>query len=168
MRAGQTINVRFLASSMKAKDIKTQPKPVPSNRQFSQARHGGGLCEFSLSYDNGKSFHKIGQYSKTCPDAYYTWPVKIPTNVPSCTIKNKCLFVWSWTAHILPQYYHNCADIQMAGVKSGKLPKTGIKIVDFKPYPMKKTAPGDGINHKSAGGPSKSEISANLKGVFWK
>lgn len=169
MKAGETIDVRFFASSMKAADIKTQPKPVPANRQFSQARHGGGLCEFSLSYDGGKTFHKIGQYSKTCPDAYYYWPVKIPHNVPSCKTKGKCLFVWSWTANILPQYYHNCADINLTGVSSGaKLPKTGIQIVDFKPYPMNKVAPGDGINHKSAGGPSKSEISANLNGAFWK
>lgn len=49
-----------------------------------QARHGGGTCEFSLSYDGGKSFHVIATYTKTCPDAGYEWPVKIPKNAPSC------------------------------------------------------------------------------------
>ncbi|KAF9174149.1 hypothetical protein BGX21_007619 [Mortierella sp. AD011] len=166
LKAGQTINVRFLASTMKAKDIKTQPKPTSSSKQFSQARHGGGTCEFSLSYDGGKTFNRIGRYTKTCPDAYYTWPVKIPSNVPSCTTKNKCLFVWSWTANILPQYYHNCADISLTGAKNGKKPKTGIEIVDFSGHKKNVKAPGDGINHKSAGGPSKSEINNNLKGKY--
>lgn len=42
------------------------------------------MCEFSLSYDGGKNFHVIATYSKTCPDAAYKWPVRIPDNVPSC------------------------------------------------------------------------------------
>lgn len=46
MRAGQTVNVRFYASGMKAKDIRSQPKPTSPNRQFSQARHGGGMVSF--------------------------------------------------------------------------------------------------------------------------
>lgn len=46
MRAGQTINVRFYASGMKANDIRSQPKPTSPNRQFSQARHGGGMVSF--------------------------------------------------------------------------------------------------------------------------
>ncbi|KAF9367477.1 hypothetical protein CPC16_006459, partial [Podila verticillata] len=102
MKAGQVIPVRFYASGMKSKDIAKQPKITSANRQFAQARHGGGTCEFSLSYDGGKSFRLIGRYTKSCPDAYYEWPVRIPKNVPSCTTKNKCLFVWSWTAHVLP------------------------------------------------------------------
>lgn len=166
--AGQRVDVRFYASSMNANQIKTQPKPTSANRQFSQARHGGGLCEFSLSYDNGKTFHKIGQYTRTCPDAYYVWPVRIPANVPNCTTKNQCLFVWSWTANILPQYYHNCADITLTGSKGNVLPKSSIQIVDFPGRKTGVTAPGDGINHKSAGGPNKSEITANLNGAYAK
>ncbi|KAF9359517.1 hypothetical protein BGX26_012150 [Mortierella sp. AD094] len=166
MKAGQVINVRFLASSMKAKDIKTQPKPTSKNRQFSQARHGGGTCEFSLSYDGGKTFRRIGRYTKSCPDAYYQWPVKIPKNVPSCTKKGNCLFVWSWTANILAQYYHNCADIHLTGVKKGKLPPNGITIVDFKGHKTGVTAPGDGVKHNSGPGPNKKEINDNMNGRY--
>ncbi|KAG0212192.1 hypothetical protein BGX28_006738 [Mortierella sp. GBA30] len=166
MKAGQVVNVRFLASSMKAKDIKTQPKPTSSSKQFSQARHGGGTCEFSLSYDGGKTFRLIGRYTRTCPDAYYQWPVRIPKNVPSCTGKNKCLFVWSWTANILAQYYHNCADIQLTGVKNGKLPNKSISIVDFKGHKMGVKAAGDGNKHKSGGGPSKKQINDNMNGRY--
>ncbi|KAF9917336.1 hypothetical protein BX616_001323 [Lobosporangium transversale] len=166
MKAGQVIPVRFLASSMKAKDIKSQPKLTSPNRQFSQARHGGGTCEFSLSYDGGKTYRLIGRYTRSCPDAYYEWPVRIPKNVPSCTKKNQCLFVWSWTANILAQYYHNCADIYLTGVKGGKLPKEGISIVDFKPYKMRVTAPGDGSKHKAGPGPTKKQINDNMNGRY--
>ncbi|KAF9432600.1 hypothetical protein BGZ76_010582 [Entomortierella beljakovae] len=165
--AGQTVNVRFYASGMKDKDIKTQPKLTKSTRQFAQARHGGGLCEFSLSYDGGKSYHLIGSYSRTCPDAYYQWPVKIPANIPSCTTKNKCLFVWTWTANTLPQYYQNCADIRLTGGNGkAKLNKKGIQIHDFAPYKQGVVAPGDGTKHNAGPGPIKAQIKANLIGQF--
>ncbi|KAG0026853.1 hypothetical protein BGZ81_006057 [Podila clonocystis] len=166
MKAGQVIPVRFYASGMKSKDIATQPKLVSPSRQFSQARHGGGTCEFSLSYDGGKTFRLIGRYTRSCPDAYYKWPVRIPKNVPSCNTKNKCLFVWSWTANVLPQYYQNCADIRLTGVKGGKLPPKGIAIVDFKGRKMGVTAPGDGSKHKAGPGPSKKEINNNMNGRY--
>ncbi|KAF9919827.1 hypothetical protein FBU30_010484 [Linnemannia zychae] len=165
MHAGQTVNVRFLASGMSASQISKQPKPT-SSKQFYQARHGGGTCEFSLSYDNGKTFHLIGRYTRTCPDAYYQWPVKIPDNVPSCTQKDRCLFVWTWTANILPQWYMNCADIRLTGVKNGRLPSKSIQIVDFKPRRMGVTAPGDGLNHRSSKGPSRTEIENNMNGKY--
>ncbi|KAF9432426.1 hypothetical protein BGZ76_010829 [Entomortierella beljakovae] len=177
MKAGQVINVRFLASSMKSKDIKTQPKITSQSRQFKQARHGGGRCEFSLSYDGGKTFRLIAVYTRTCPDAYYQWPVRIPKNVPSCNVKGKCLFSWSWVANILPQYYHNCADINLVGVKGGKMPKLrpapknmggnkGIIIVDFKGYKTGVTAPGDGVKHYAGKGPSKKQIIDNMNWRF--
>ncbi|KAF9088028.1 hypothetical protein BGX27_002809 [Mortierella sp. AM989] len=166
MKAGEVINVRFYSSSMKSADLKKQPRPTSPKRQFSQARHGGGQCEFSLSYDGGKTFGLIGRYTRTCPDAYYQWPVKIPKNVPSCTTKNKCLFVWSWTANILPQWYMNCADIRLSGVANGKRPKGDIQIVDFKGRKTGVKAPGDGNSHRSSTGPSKKEIENNMKGIY--
>ncbi|KAF9381216.1 hypothetical protein CPB97_007895 [Podila verticillata] len=166
LRAGQTVNVRFFASGMKSADLNKQPKPVPANRQFSQARHGGGMCEFSLSYDNGKTFHLIGRYTRTCPDAYYEWPVKIPANVPSCNKKDQCLFVWSWTANQLPQYYHNCADVTIDGVKNGKLPSKSIQIVDFPGRRTGVTENGDGTKHKASTGPSRKEIDNNMRGIY--
>ncbi|KAK3846011.1 MAG: hypothetical protein J3R72DRAFT_10098 [Linnemannia gamsii] len=50
MKAGQTVNVRFYASGMKSNDIRTQPKPTSANRQFSQARHGGGMVSFFFHF----------------------------------------------------------------------------------------------------------------------
>ncbi|KAG0301678.1 hypothetical protein BGZ98_008136 [Dissophora globulifera] len=156
---------------MSAAQRKTQPK-VNKGKEFSQARHGGGTCEFSLSYDGGKTFGLIGKYTKTCPDAYYTWPVKIPKNVASCTSskkyngkKNQCLFVWSWTANILPQYYQNCADVNIAGSGSKK-PKGKIQVVDFKGHKTGVTEKGDGDKHSHGPGPQKSEITYNMKHNF--
>ncbi|KAG0008495.1 hypothetical protein BGZ80_003371, partial [Entomortierella chlamydospora] len=161
LKAGQVVAVRFAASSMSEAEMRTQPKPNGSKRRFPQARHGGGTCEFSLPYDEGKTFHLIGRYTRSCPDAYYEWPVKIPSNVPSCTKKTRCLFVWSWTASILPQYYHNCADVSIEGVKNGKLPSKSIKIVDFAGHQQGITAPGDDADDLGKG-PSRDEINANL------
>ncbi|KAG0317470.1 hypothetical protein BGZ99_006284 [Dissophora globulifera] len=169
LKAGQVVPVRFAASSMSASDMKTQPRPTSRRHRFSQARHGGGTCEFSLSYDGGKTFHLIGRYTKSCPDAYYEWPVKIPNNVPSCTQKdqkNQCLFVWSWVASILPQYYHNCVDVTVEGVKGGKLPRKGIHIVDFAGHPQRIRAAGDGAGENMGKGPNHVEIKANLHSTW--
>ncbi|KAF9964057.1 hypothetical protein BGZ70_006987 [Mortierella alpina] len=73
IKAGQLIPVRFWTSEMR--DADRLPK-----KSIDEARHGGGMCEFSLSYDGGKSFHVIATYTKTCPDAAYEWPVRIPDN----------------------------------------------------------------------------------------
>jgi hypothetical protein len=37
----------------------------------------------------------------------------------------------SWVASNLPQYYHNCADVEIQGVAYGLLPSKSIQIVDF-------------------------------------
>ncbi|KAF9428169.1 hypothetical protein BGZ94_003210 [Podila epigama] len=156
LKAGQIVNVRFWTSEMKENTNK------PKN-DIEQARHGGGMCEFSLSYDGGKSFHIIGTYTKTCPDATYEWPVKIPENVPSCNNAGQCLFAWSWTANLVPQYYHNCADVTVKGVKDGKLPSKLIQIYDFDGHKKDVTFPGDGDSHGRSTGPIKSEVIANIR-----
>ena len=85
MKAGDIIPVRFWTSDMTySQHITELPK-----KSYEEARHGGGLCEFSLSYDGGKSFHVIATYTKTCPDVLYRWPVRIPDNVPSCKESGK-------------------------------------------------------------------------------
>lgn len=82
MKAGQLIPVRFWTTEL----TKTDKLPA---KKVSEARHGGGMCEFSLSNNGGKSFHVIATYTKTCPDVMYEWPVRIPDNVPSCNDPGK-------------------------------------------------------------------------------
>ncbi|KAG0321480.1 hypothetical protein BGZ99_003913 [Dissophora globulifera] len=165
LKANQLIDVRFYASSLSKAQLKTQPK-LGQGKTVSQARHGGGTCEFSLSYDGGKTYGLIGRYTKTCPDAYFKWPIRIPSDVPSCSKKGQCLFVWSWTANILPQYYHNCADITLQGVNGAdpkKAFKKSIAIVDFGSKKKNVKAPGDGHSHTPSTGPSSAEKALNSK-----
>ncbi|KAG0229148.1 hypothetical protein BGW42_001763 [Actinomortierella wolfii] len=174
MKAGEVINVRFGASGMKAADLKRQvpSKGYKKKGSIKQARHGGGFCEFSLSYDNAKTFYTIARYSRTCPDAYHRWKVRIPSNAPSCTTRGQCLFVWTWTASILDQFYMNCADINLRGAKGGKLDKKKhptIQLFDFKSSKLKTQprqriiTPGDGEKLWEGMGPNKNEEKMNLR-----
>ncbi|GJJ77098.1 hypothetical protein EMPS_09457 [Entomortierella parvispora] len=158
MKAGDIIPVRFWTSDMTySQHITELPK-----KSYNEARHGGGLCEFSLSYDGGKSFRVIATYTKTCPDVLFKWPVRIPDNVPSCKKSGECLFSWSWTSALVPQYYHNCADVTIEGKANGRLPSKKMQVYNFKGY-KQKTFPGDGRSHSPGSGPIKSEIVANTR-----
>ncbi|KAG0252014.1 hypothetical protein DFQ27_008326 [Actinomortierella ambigua] len=155
MKAGEVIPVLFWTPGI------TDTKKIPT-KKLKPARHGGGFCEFSLSRDGGKSFQVIGSYSYSCPDVYYSWPVRIPRNIPDCKERGKCLFAWSWTAHLVAQFYHNCADVEISGVKKGKWPTKSIQLYNFKPHP-RKTFPGDGKSHDKGSGPNQDEMKKNLK-----
>ncbi|KAF9275433.1 hypothetical protein BGZ68_010805 [Mortierella alpina] len=166
MTAGETINVRFWGPALGKKYDNKLP-PIPKNRrnQLNQARHGGGFCQMSLSYDGGESFHLIGEYTHSCPDFYYEWPVTIPKNAPSCHEAGKCLFVWTWTAVNVPQFYINCADITIDGnPEGGKIQSSGIVIVDAPGYKKNQMAEGDGFGDKLSKGPIKQEKIDNEEG----
>ncbi|KAG0338653.1 hypothetical protein BG000_003642 [Podila horticola] len=163
LEAGQQVNVRFWGPAL-GKDYMN--RPPPKSRKLNQARHGGGLCQFSLSTDGGKTYHLIGEYTRSCPDFYYEWPVKIPDNVPDCKKAGQCLFVWSWTAANMDQFYQNCADVEITGKSNGVYPKKGIKIVDVKGYPQKVVAAGDGRRNNVGPGPNATEKKKNLQGAW--
>ncbi|KAG0205469.1 hypothetical protein BGX28_002952 [Mortierella sp. GBA30] len=162
LKAGQVINVQFWGPALGRKYVRSPP---PQRIHLNEARHGGGLCQFSLSYDGGKTFHLIGQYSKTCPDVYYPWKVKIPDNAPSCNEKGKCLFVWTWTAVNVPQFYINCADVTIDGVENGQLPSKGILIVDAPGHQHNVMESGDGSDEMGKG-PDENEEKQNESGEF--
>ncbi|KAF9930834.1 hypothetical protein FBU30_011201 [Linnemannia zychae] len=164
LKAGQIVNARFWGPALSDKyNNNLPPMPIGKSKELNQARHGGGFCQFSLSYDGGKSFHLIAEYHRSCPDFYYAWPVKIPDNVPDCHERGKCLFVWSWTAVNVPQFYINCADVVIDGVKGGKWnSKKGIEIVDAPGHPKNVVKPGDGFGDSMGRGPSEDDKQRNL------
>ena len=59
------------------------------------APHGGGSCQFSLSYDNGATFNVIHSIEGGCPlDAVMNkYTVPIPDNAPAA---DRALFAWTW------------------------------------------------------------------------
>ncbi|KAG0365957.1 hypothetical protein BGX24_003897 [Mortierella sp. AD032] len=164
LKAGEI--TRFWGPALKKKyNDRLPPKPTSNGKQLNQARHGGGFCQYSLSYDGGKTFHLIGEYKRSCPDFYYEWPVKIPANAPSCDKPGKCLFVWSWIATNMPQFYINCADVQIKGASNGKWNSNkGIEIVDVPNYPQNVVKPGDTAGDKMGKGPSSADKAKNLLG----
>jgi hypothetical protein len=59
------------------------------------APHGGGHCQWALSYDNGKTWVVIKTMIREClrgAQAGYSVPVQIPANAPS----GKATFMWLW------------------------------------------------------------------------
>ncbi|GJJ74613.1 hypothetical protein EMPS_06971 [Entomortierella parvispora] len=164
-KAGEVIPVRFW--NFEVTDYTKFPPPAG----LSQARHGGGACEFSLSYDGGKTFHVIGQYTKTCPDLYYEWPVTIPANAPACTDSDMCLFAFSWTAYNVDQFYHHCANVMIEAADNTEqknLPELTMTVVDVAQLGEKVDmhAAGDTLNTKSTG-PNKTEQALNENGYFF-
>ncbi|KAG0270433.1 hypothetical protein DFQ27_006645 [Actinomortierella ambigua] len=163
LKAGQKLEVEFWTYGRGSWET------FPPKAGAQQGRHGGGACEFSLSYDGGQTWNVIGQYTKTCPDIFYKWPVMIPKNVPSCTDSNKCLFAWSWVAYLTNQFYHHCANVEIQGstAANAALPPLKMTIVDVKQLGQQQNTNslGDGKGGRSSG-PNATEIDRNLSGYY--
>lgn len=122
LTAGQTIDVQFEGS----------------------ARHGGGVCQFSLSYDNDKTFYVIEEYQGSCPDSRYAWPVTIPKTVPPC---DRCTFAWTWVNAIgNREFYMDCADVQiMRGpLSKSRIDGAQIDVFNLEGHPTSQPKPADG------------------------
>lgn len=105
--------------------------------------HSGGHCEFSVSYDGGKTFAVIHRELRYCfvgsKPAGLTNTVKVnsytfdlPKDLPS---SDKAIFAWSWVnASGNREFYMNCADVAIKGTsKSFTGPK--MVIANYKGYP---------------------------------
>ncbi|KAK4057746.1 hypothetical protein OIO90_001394 [Microbotryomycetes sp. JL221] len=79
------------------------------------AVHGGGSCQFSVSYDQGKTFAVIASIIGGCPIGL-NFNVPIPANLPSA---DKATFAWTWFNLIgNREEYMNCAIVSVAGSSS--------------------------------------------------
>ncbi|KAJ1855829.1 hypothetical protein LPJ73_002274 [Coemansia sp. RSA 2703] len=98
------------------------------------AAHSGGHSEFSISYDNGKTFAVLQQNLKymffgsptqltnTPRKTQYT--ITLPENLPG---SDNAVFAWTWVnASGNREFYMNCVDVKIIG-KAGKF--TGRKMV---------------------------------------
>ncbi|KAJ2880915.1 hypothetical protein H4R27_004426 [Coemansia aciculifera] len=99
------------------------------------APHGGGHCEFSLSYDGGNTFVVVYQVLGHCFGAdqgtrQYTFG--LPAGLPG---SDKVVFAWTWVNAIgNREFYMNCADV---AIKGGSAPYTGkqMTIANHNGYP---------------------------------
>ncbi|PVZ96899.1 hypothetical protein BB558_007172 [Smittium angustum] len=110
--AGQQINVKFISGG---------------------AGHGGGHCQFALSYDGGKTFVVIHDEKRYCffngPSTSNTpevlsYPITIPSTVPA---GDHVIFAWSWINAIgNREFYMNCADV---AIKSSSQSYSGPEML---------------------------------------
>ncbi|KAG0329227.1 hypothetical protein BG004_002375 [Podila humilis] len=154
-RAGETINVRFGNAQFGS------PGQPPLEPTSNQARHAGGLCEFSISMDNGQTFGVFARYHGSCPDMYYDWPVRLPDNLPSC---DSCIF-----AATQAEFYMGCADIKIIGNSNAKtlppeianVPPRLANMPGYQYY----HATGDQFGNTKSSGPNPAEVDANYKSL---
>ncbi|PIA19751.1 hypothetical protein COEREDRAFT_79028 [Coemansia reversa NRRL 1564] len=116
-------------------DIKVQFQP-------GGAPHGGGHCQFSLSYDGGKSFvviHEelrycfVGGPSKDSGITNTSYTFNIPKNIPN---SNSAIFAWSWVNAIgNREFYMNCADVTITGGSSTSYTGKQMVIANHNGYP---------------------------------
>ncbi|KAG0005032.1 60S ribosomal protein L43 [Modicella reniformis] len=87
------------------------------------ANHGGGHCQWALSYDEGKSWVVIKTLIRQClknssNGGTYTIPVNIPRTAPN----GDAVFMWLWNNAVgNRELYSNCADITISGSNGGPL-----------------------------------------------
>ncbi|KAF9181651.1 hypothetical protein BGZ51_007661 [Haplosporangium sp. Z 767] len=97
------------------------------------ASHGGGHCQWALSYDNGKTWVVIQTMLRDClkgvaGGAPYSVNVKIPKDAPS----GKATFMWLWNNAVgNRELYSNCADIEIKGSNGGSLKGVAPLIANY-------------------------------------
>jgi hypothetical protein len=75
------------------------------------ARHGGGSCQISLSYDNGHTFKVIESVIGDCP-LLSQYNFKIPKDA----VNGEALLAWTWFNLVgNREMYMNCAKIEIDG-----------------------------------------------------
>ncbi|KAJ1996141.1 hypothetical protein GGI25_003631 [Coemansia spiralis] len=108
------------------------------------AVHSGGHCQFSISYDGGKTFaviHEELQYcflgskpsgnTNTAKILSYTF--QLPSNLPS---SDSAVFAWSWVnASGNREFYMNCADVKIEGGSSSSYSGKQMVIANYPGYP---------------------------------
>jgi hypothetical protein len=84
------------------------------------ASHSGGGCLFTLSCTTEKDFKVIYATDKKCPtEGSKSFSVPIPKEA-----NGKCIFAFGWVPVTsgAPEYYHQCADIEVTGGTGGAIP----------------------------------------------
>ncbi|KAJ1718636.1 hypothetical protein LPJ61_006535, partial [Coemansia biformis] len=143
------------------KYTKAWPQPVASwtagqsvtvTFQKDGAGHGGGHCQFSMSYDGGKTFVVIHEELEHCffngpstsnQPQVFQYTFNLPQALPA---SNSAIFSWSWVnAMGNREFYMNCADVTISGTSKSFTGKK-MTILNFPGYPA---LPEFGGNYKT-------------------
>ncbi|KAF9907322.1 hypothetical protein EC991_011144 [Linnemannia zychae] len=87
------------------------------------ASHGGGHCQYAISYDKGKTWVVLKTIIRDClkgttGSSNYSVNVKIPSSAPS----GNAIFMWLWNNAIgARELYSNCVDIKIKGKNGGSI-----------------------------------------------
>ncbi|KAJ1962415.1 hypothetical protein IWQ62_003540 [Dispira parvispora] len=117
------------------------PKPVATYQAGSAisvdftpggATHGGGHCQFSLSYDGGQTFVVLQTILDKCFSSGLHYDVPIPKDAPP---SDKVVFAWTWVNAIgNREFYMNCADIAVEGGNpSGQITGPKMTVANYGP-----------------------------------
>ncbi|KAF9971492.1 hypothetical protein BGZ73_005550 [Actinomortierella ambigua] len=98
------------------------------------ALHKGGSCQWTLSYDGGKTQVVIQDYFRDClrnaVGNSHTIPVKIPSSAPS----GKALLTWLWNNNEgNRELYASSADVVIKGTNGGSLTGVAPAICNYGP-----------------------------------
>ncbi|KAG0276087.1 hypothetical protein BGZ95_008020 [Linnemannia exigua] len=98
--------------------------------------HGGGHCQWALSYDREKTWVVIKTEIRTCLRVTeetkngYRVPVMLPKDAPSGNVT----FMWLWINAIgQRELYSNCADIRIEGRDGGSVKGVEPLIANYGP-----------------------------------
>ncbi|KAG0380862.1 hypothetical protein BGX24_004072 [Mortierella sp. AD032] len=98
--------------------------------------HGGGHCQWALSYDGEKTWVVIKTEIRTClrvakeNEPGYRVPVMLPQDAPSGNVT----FMWLWYNAIgQRELYSNCADIRIEGRDGGSFKGLAPLIANYGP-----------------------------------
>ncbi|KAJ2864664.1 hypothetical protein GGH94_002754 [Coemansia aciculifera] len=106
--------------------------------------HSGGNCEFSMSYDGGKTFAVIHRELRYCfvgskpasltnAVSVSSYTFNLPADLPS---SDKAVFAWSWVnASGNREFYMNCADVAIKGGSSKSYTGPQMVIANYQGYP---------------------------------
>ncbi|PIA19652.1 hypothetical protein COEREDRAFT_36584, partial [Coemansia reversa NRRL 1564] len=101
--------------------------------------HKGGNCQFSISYDGGKTYVVLYERLKHCffkgpsdtsvPEVT-SYTFKLPKDLPA---SDKAIFAWTWSnASGNREFYMNCADVSISGT-SKSFTARNITVVNYGP-----------------------------------
>ncbi|KAJ2372927.1 hypothetical protein IW150_003874 [Coemansia sp. RSA 2607] len=99
------------------------------------APHGGGHCQFSLSFDGGNTFVVVYEVLEHCfgaDNGQRDFSFTLPSTLPS---SDKAVFAWTWVNAIgNREFYMNCADVAIKG-GSGTYTGKQMTIANHAGYP---------------------------------